>query len=66
MDRYIRVNGKIRKGMGMEYSIGQWDQVIKENGRKTIFMVMELLNIQMEMFTKVIGLTTTPPDMEFS
>jgi hypothetical protein len=66
MGRYLRVNGKIRKGMGMEYNIGLWDQVIKENGKRTIFMVMELLNIQTETFTRVIGLTTTPPDMESS
>ena len=52
--------------MATEYNIGLLDLTTKVNGKMTSSMDMAHLNIQTEMFIKVIGLTTTPADMEYS
>lgn len=45
MELFIKDNGRIRRDMGMEYSIGQWDLGTKENGKMIGFMAMEHLNM---------------------
>lgn len=66
MGQYTRVNGKISKEMATEYNTGLWVPTTKVNGKKTNSTDMALLNIQTEMFTKEIGSTTAPADMEYS
>jgi hypothetical protein len=65
MVQFIKEIGKTKNVMASEYNIGQLVQITRENGKKINSMVTVLLNIQMVMFIKVIGLMTTPPDMEY-